>query len=502
MTFIKSSFNLHAFILTLGLPILSLSVNAAPLLNSVVVHSKAYQNNPELQALLKPYIGQEINSKLLQNILDEISNYYQEKGFYSSQAYFPDQSTNKGVLTVEVAHPRLGEINVNNFSALNSYAEKLLFKSFNNYEDQYFDEEELQNHLYRLSDLNAFSLDASYTETKSPDTVALDLDISKIPPVNYLLFVDNYGTKASGKIRGGGQVQFNNITKSADTLSMFYARSNEKQNNFSLSYEIPVSSHPTLIGSSVCLSNYELGSKYKVLGAKGKALSYDIYLKEPLYRTSNSKLQLNLGAQYNKLSDEFEVFDLEFKKHSLLGYVSLNGAHNTNKLYLQGEIKSSIGKLNNDDDYKIYKEGGFSIFNFDGSIAYKYSEYLELKDNLIMQLGSKELESSERFIAGGAQRVSAYDSNVSSGDSGIFNSTILQVKPLRALDLFVSPHFDSAYVKSADCDSLKLFGAGLSLNFKHHGFFVNSSLDFPIGHLENVDEDNFKIFVRTGYVYA
>ena len=502
MSFANYSFNLKALILSLGLPILSLSVNASPLLNSVVVHSKAYQNNPELQALLRPYLGQEINAKLLQNILDEVSHYYQEKGFYSSQAYYPDQSTTQGVITVEVAHPRLGEVNINNLSTLNSYAEKLLFKSFNNFEEQYFDEEALQNHLYRLSDLNAFSLNASYAETKLDDTVSLDLDINKIKPVNYLLFVDNYGTKASGKIRGGGQVQFNNITKSADNLSLFYARSNEKQNNFSLSYEIPVSSHPTLLGSSVCLSNYELGSEYKVLGAKGKALSYDLYLKEPLYRSSNSKLQLTLGTEYNKLSDEFEVFDLEFKKHSLLGYLSLGGAHNANKIYLRGEIKTSLGNLKNDDDYKLYKEGGFSIFNFDGSLAYKYSDYVEFKDNLIMQLGSKELDSSERFIAGGAQRVSAYDSNVSSGDSGIFNSTILQLKPLKALDLFVSPHFDSAYVKSSDYDGLKLFGAGLSLNFKHQGFFVNSSLDFPIGHLENVDEDNFKIFVRTGYIYA
>ena len=147
MSFANYSFNLKALILSLGLPILSLSVNASPLLNSVVVHSKAYQNNPELQALLRPYLGQEINAKLLQNILDEVSHYYQEKGFYSSQAYYPDQSTTQGVITVEVAHPRLGEVNINNLSTLNSYAEKLLFKSFNNFEEQYFDEEALQNHL-------------------------------------------------------------------------------------------------------------------------------------------------------------------------------------------------------------------------------------------------------------------------------------------------------------------------------------------------------------------
>ena len=79
-------------------------------------------------------------------------------------------------------------------------------------------------------------------------------------------------------------MNINNLTGSADALSLFVARSQESQDNFNLSYEIPVSSHPTILGTSLCLSDYELADEYKILGAQGKSLTYDIYVKEPLLR--------------------------------------------------------------------------------------------------------------------------------------------------------------------------------------------------------------------------
>ena len=100
--------------IAVSLSILSVPTFAAPLLNSVSVHSKAYQNNEAINALISPYIGKEIDIKLLQKILSEVSRYYHDLGYISSQAFYPEQSTDKGDLLIEIAHPKLANLNLNN----------------------------------------------------------------------------------------------------------------------------------------------------------------------------------------------------------------------------------------------------------------------------------------------------------------------------------------------------------------------------------------------------
>lgn len=487
--------------IAVSLSILSVPAFAAPILNSVSVHSKAYQNNEAINALISPYIGKEIDIKLLQKILSEVSRYYHDLGYISSQAFYPEQSTDKGDLLIEIAHPKLANLNLNNLVPLNSYAMSILFNDLKSYQGQYFSEYELTSKLYKLNDLGQFSLKGTYAQSSQPKSVDLNLTLDPVKKFNFIVFADNYGTKSSGKVRGGAQMQVNNITNSADVLSLFYARSQEKQNNFNLSYEIPVSSHPTILGTSLCLSDYELADEYKFLGAQGNSLSFELYLKEPLIRTSNLKLNLQGGGRYKKLSDEFANFDVEFKKHSLAGFISCESIYIKNKISLDGKITLTSGQLYNDDDWDLYDEGSFALTSFDGSFNYKCSQYISIRDELSWQIGSHDLESSERFVPVGADKLSAYDSNIISADSGIFNSASLEITPFNQLNIKLSPHFDSAYATESD-RSEKLFGAGLRIAYQKGGFFISSSFDFPVGHKPCSDVDDFKIFLRTGFNYA
>lgn len=487
--------------IAVSLSILSASTFAVPILNSVSVNSKAYQNKNAINAIIAPYLGKEIDIKLLQKILSEVNHYYHNLGYTSSQAFYPEQSTDKGNLIIEIAHPKLADLNLNNLVPLNSYAMSVLFNDLKSYQGQYFSEEELTSKLYKLNDLGQFALKGTYAQSPQPKSVDLNLTLDPVKKFNFIVFADNYGTKSSGQVRGGAQMQINNFTNSADTLSIFYARSQEKQNNFNLSYEIPISSHPTILGSSLCLSDYELSDEYKFLGAQGTSLNYELYLKEPLIRTSNLKLNLQAGCRYKNLSDEFANFDVEFKKHSLAGFIGCESIYIKNKISLESKITLTSGRLYNDDDWDLYEDSSFAITSFDGSFNYKCSPYVTIRDDLSLQIGSHDLESSERFVPVGADKLSAYDSNVISADSGIFNSTALEISPFKQLNLKISPHFDSAYAKGTD-SSEKLFGAGLRLDYQKGGFFINSSFDIPLGHKPYENVDDFKIFLRTGFNYA
>ena len=471
-------------------------------LQEVIVRSPAYQNGSELQELLGDLMGEEIDGRLLQRVLDEISRYYRARGYNSAEAFYPEQTADDGRLVVEIAHPRMEEVRIGNEAGLNGYAMDLLFDGFHRYEQGYFSERELTGRLYRLGDLGMFGVDAAFERAGEANNVNLKLDLYKVRPVSFAVFADNHGTEASGRYRAGGQARFNNLTGSADSLSLFYARSSEAQNNFSLGYEIPVSARPAVAGASVCLSDYDLAGDYEILGAAGRALSFDLYLREPLVRERGAKLSFDLGARYRLLKDEFEAFDVEFKKHTWAGWLGLEGAGGTGRLAFSGRGRVTLGTLKNDDEWELYDEGGYALAAFDGTFSYSATAYLTLKNRLSMQLGSDNLESSERFIGGGARGVRAYDSNAVSGDSGILNSAMLQYRPVDGCDLAFAPHFDAAYVKSAAASGEKLFGAGLAVGYRLRGFFIDGSLDFPVGRNPTASGDDFKVFLSAGYNYV
>ena len=493
-------FKLH--MLCAAMVFVAASVQAAPTLHSVAVRSDAYQNKDAINNIVSKYIGHEINIKLLRKILNEVNSYFHDLGYLSAQAFYPDQSSQDGSLIIEIAQPKLNHVNFNNLANLNSYAMSVLFSDLKNYQNKYFSEKELESKLYKLNDLGLFKINGAYENSNQSDSVNLNLTLDPVKKVNFAVFADNHGTKAAGKFRGGAQMNINNLTGSADALSLFVARSQESQDNFNLSYEIPVSSHPTILGTSLCLSDYELADEYKILGAQGKSLTYDIYVKEPLLRSNNYKLNFTGGFRYKKLSDEFKTFDVEFKKHSNTLYSGLNGVYVDKKLALEGNLNFNFGSLKNDDEYEMYEDGSFNVATFDGLLSYSFNSYVAFENRVYIQKGSDNLESSERFSPAGAFMLSAYDSNVISADSGILNSSALSLKPFVNLDFKISPHFDLAYAKSADDSGEKIYGTGIRFNFKKGGFFIDSSIDAPIGHKISDDTDSLKIFVRTGYHYA
>ena len=71
--------------LTLSLPFVLLSIALSPSvnaleLNNVIIKSGARIDKKAMDKKLNPYLGKEIDIALLQNILNEISDYYRKNG--------------------------------------------------------------------------------------------------------------------------------------------------------------------------------------------------------------------------------------------------------------------------------------------------------------------------------------------------------------------------------------------------------------------------------------
>lgn len=454
----------------------------------------------QVNEITSQFYGRSIDAALLERVLQEVSRYYHEQGFRQAAALLPEQVIKEdGVLQIYLANQLLGETTVTDEDeVLWPSARERLFASFADLQGEPVNEDELEGQLLKLTDLGVFNLQGEFSQGRGPIDKELLLDLTRTEYFGITLFADNKGSKAAGRYRYGVQADIFNPTKNADALSLFYARSSENQNNYSISYQIPVNSHPTVIGTSFCLTDYDLGHEYEVLGAEGRSWEWAVFVREPLYRRINHKLQLEAGYRYRSITDEFTEFDIKFKQHSHAGWLVLSNYQSIDDHHFGGSVKFTAGRLFNDDDYKLYDEDFFTIWNISAYYSYSLASYCSLNADLELQLTADNVDSSEEFFVGGANAVSGYDSNVLSGDSGGFIKLYPQITPIPGENFFMRPNFKAGYARDQHCDSQELYSVGLELGYSKMGFFVTLSFDAVVGERPYDDLDQGKFWCELG----
>ena len=498
-------------------------------LNGIKLVAAPYLTEPEHASLtqgaqdkLAALGGRAVSAALLQRALSEVTRYYRDQGFIGAQAYFPMQVVDDGVLSMVVAAPTLNGISTENSSGVrDSYLNYLL----GGVADQVglpIEHEKLNNQLLKLTDLGIFSLSGEFSAT---DVHGLhhDLDLVAAPQrdnFEFSLFADNEGTESSGRYRFGAMADFINVTGSADRLALFYARTNEQQNNYSLTYELPINAHPTVLGLDFCYSNYELSQAYEVLGAKGHEYNGELYVKEPIYRTATAKTMWRSGLRYRDLTDEFSAFDLEFQKHSIAGYTELSGykSYPEDHTVFSYRGRLSYGAMYCDDEYELTEEKNFLLGNIELGFNQWWSDTVSYSAGLTLQFANTALDSSEQMQAGGSRGLRAYSSSALVGDSGIVWSNALNLRlytnertthgttdSTRSYDsyaeLTLSPHLEYAKVYDRIYSSDSGASAGITLSYHGHGLNAELDLSHGIGKTPNYADKEGRISFALSYTF-
>ena len=470
------------------------------LLEDIAIRSQGEVNPNKLKSVLKNYIGKSIDAHLLQQVINEVSTYYQDSGYPGALAVIPEQNLTSGILNIEVLTPKLNLVFIkNNPDYLNDSAEKRLFAPLYSGQDKALNLDTINSALLKLSDLNQFNLEASFNTNPINYLDDLNINVKPHKRFEFLAFSDNHGTDASGKYRFGTMVKVNSVTTNADNLSLFYARSSQKQNNYSITYEIPLNSHPSVLGLNVCLSDYELGKDYAQLGARGKAQTYELYLKEPLYRTDNLKFEWLNGLYYRDLQDEFKNFNLKFKKHAVAGYSSLNLQTNYANFFTSSFLKGIWGHLYIDDKYGFNDENSYVIGNVGVNLGYRFNDFSSIGLQSKFQVASASLEGSEQFSITGPDGVDAYEPSLVLGDGGALASLFLDFTPFKNIDFSLSPHLDAATAKYRGFEYQNAYGAGIVADIKFHGLFAKAQFSKTLGKKPFPECDDSQFFFNVGF---
>ena len=460
----------------------------------------------KLKTMLDALIGRKVSSDLLQDMGNNIKDFYQDLGYLNCETYMPQQEIDLDnvVFKIGIKATELNKVHIENNSQVRDGYIEYLLSSLKDYEGKHLNYHDFYEQMLMLNDLGTFNLKGQF-DAVTPDNVVNNLDLMAINGTDRAYFtsaIDNFGSLSSGRYRMSGNFEINNPTASADRLNLFYSHTDEDQADYSIGYTIPVSSHPTLVGASLCYSHADLGGIYRELGTKNEELTFEAFVREPLYRDTNAIANMQFGYIYRKMSTDFSVFELKTKKHSNTAYVQFSGSKNfVGNAIVSSSLRLSAGRIENDDDYDLGIEGNFIKLNGNVGFNYILADNLSTVTNVNVQVANTLLDGSEVMQAGGENGLLAYQASDLCGDSGIIVGQSLQYMPDASLGLVIAPHIEAAKLFTHDYDAQRAASAGISLFYNRDS--VNAMLDFShvVGNQIDYVKDSSRINFKLSYTF-
>lgn len=471
-------------------------------LNNVIISSNVNIDKAVMDSRLNPYLGKEIDVNLLKNILNEISDFYRQQGYLAAQAFYPEQQSVNGVIRVVVKTTRLNQINISNLAGLSSKAANRLTYNLRSFEGKEINTDELNSRLLKLRDLNVFDVAGYFDRSKNqPDCADLSIDLKGSKKFGYQAFYDNYGSSTTGKHRLTGVLSFHNLSSNADSAYALFSRTDKGQNNIGIDYTIPVNSHPTVVGASINYGSYELADEYEDLEVSGEQSGIDAFVKEPLLRNNQNRLDLSAGLYYRMLKDKIKTYDIELNRDKYGLYASANRDFYSDSYTFSNQFKLNYGYVSGKNALTKDSDRGYLVGDLQSGFYWNFYGDLFLDNTLNAQFSSGEVDASDKFIPCGAYAVSAYESSLASSDQGIFDSLKLGAKLFNYPSVSLYSALLHSYAKNSkggDHESFSAASLGADLSYK--GFFVNTSLSKAIGANREYAKDSAYFLIRLGYV--
>lgn len=398
----------------------------------------------ELGRIVASYLNRPVSFADLLQARDEITKLYVNKGYTTSGAYIPQQTSRDGVVEIRILEGRLGQVTVEMTGRLRSeYVSSRLRRAGKGP----LNVPRLLEQL-RLLQANPLIKTITANLSASPEAGISNLRVKVITnrSVRGALAMDNGRNPQTGSFRRGVDLGNANLLGFGDDLSLTY-RNSDGSNDLQFSYQVPLNSSD--LGFSALYRNLNSWVIQEPLSALNLTSNYQqwfIGLRQPLLRRVEQELALgiSLNKQDNKglylgglpypgrgvdLNGESRVATLSFTQDWL---------HRSSRDVLAIRSEFAFGLTGWDTttpyDYGIdpnSPEPNFSLWRGDGQYVRQLAKDTLLIARGRVQVTKNPLPAVEQFGLGGLGSVEGYQTNSLLTDSGLFGSIEVAVPVLR-----------------------------------------------------------------------
>ena len=387
-------------------------------LKKIVTDASAVLTDAELDAIIKPYEGKQVQLNDIYAIVDKINALYNDKGYVTCRAFLPPQTITDGTVKLLLVEGRTGSTIVNN----NKYTKtKYITNRMHLAKGEIANIKQLNKDLLLFNATNSTQLRIMMKAGTEPGTT--DYEITAYEPMRdtWTIFEDNAGSDTSGEYRTGLFFNTKSLSGHCDALSLGTVISEgTKAANVMYSRSLGRSGTKMNLVYSTNAVEVVKGDYEDMI--KGHANSYAIGFTQPIVVNETTRTELSLdynrqnsktdfmpaGTRFNIADDSVQDFSLGF---AMTNYGASHVFYQKHS-YVRGYSESTPDmSAQNSQNFGFYK------FNAMYQKLYKAGQMWSLRADAQWS-GSEGMVSSRQFYMGGMYSVRGYKENYLGGDSG------------------------------------------------------------------------------------
>lgn len=271
-------------------------------IQEIQIQGASLLNQQALNPLTQPYEGQFQTINSLGPLLTQITEYYRDKGYLTTEAYIPPQEVKDGVLTVQVQEGVVGSISLegNRF-----YSARVINRYLSQKPGSLLNMKQLERDLKVINRFeDGIKVKAFLSPGQEAGQTNIKLKVAERQPWQISPTVDNQGRYFIGLYRAGLEVRNNSLLKQSDRLYARYLGAEGMQVAMA-SYNFPLNRFGTEISGNWAFSHVDV--KLPVQNAPsitGRSYNGGVMLSQPL--GANRNWQLDAGLNWQRSENFFE----------------------------------------------------------------------------------------------------------------------------------------------------------------------------------------------------
>ncbi|WP_419533510.1 ShlB/FhaC/HecB family hemolysin secretion/activation protein [Endozoicomonas sp.] len=462
------------------------------ILRGIRFTKSAHLTQEELQNIVQPALGEEIDYNGLQKILGTINQLYRQKNIYTAVAVFPEQQVSDGVVIIRLVEGSIGEIVFEG----NKYTEDGYFREWIDYDNQLasIDIEALEKDILFYNRIHNQRLQAELRAGKAFGLTDIVINVPEPGRDSLELYLDNYGYESSGEAQLSALYQRNQLFRPSDK-AMAYGLVSSGLKSFVSSYSTVVGTDGLRLGGSLQFTNATVTSgDFKDLGYTGDTLRLGLEGSYLVY--SDADLWVNLVAAISNSSSKNSVTggdlsDYQTGRYQLGAELSWLGSQwqfSGRQLYSSVNSKEKLQGITRK----------FNLFNTRLTFIYNFDNPFYALSTVEAQFTSEQaLPGAVSFTLGGPSTLRGYQQGVASGDQGWYQQIEVHYNGFSFNEYLFDLYgfYDHGEVESLN-PKQTLSSAGVGINVSGNEWF---SFDLTVANaMEEVapDQDNTSLYAR------
>ena len=467
------------------------------ILNSVIIAGSTVFSNADLSSIYEDFIGKKIPISLFWQFASDITQKYQDAGYFLSRAYIPAQEIDGGVLRIQIAEGSITDVAYEGQYTENSVINAIKREIIENRPAQL---SKLESALLKLNDIPGLNYEAlldrgdqgGSTEGKEN---SIRLTLQETPTTGRgSVFFNNYGSSYLGPVRA--TAVYEDSFAPFHNTSISGIRSIPSTNevaSLAITHEIYV--YPGIfVDLSASRTLSEPGEDLAALDVRSNTtnLSAGIKWNAIRQRIENATVGLKFDAT-NVASD---ILDTPFTRDHIrairlnMGYENYDGLNGFNSIEIESSQGLRIAGASNPGDLNISRstaEPDFFKSTLNWTRIQRLSQNWMAQTVVSGQYSADALYSSEEIGFGGQSIGRAYDSSEITGDKGVGGGVefrYMGVEPYNAMTFTPNLFYDIGKVWNNDPgapNEPSVASAGIGMGIAHpSGFNAAFSIAQPL----------------------